>query len=149
MRRFHDVRYCFVRILPFLSCLMCAVLVYVQGYSRKIAGHNKSVEIDESKFGRRKYHRGHAVEGQWVFGGVEREFRKTFLSPVRDRPADTFMAVTKLDWTSVCIEPGTTVLDGVSKFGRARIPAPYDRCLWWTGARTNKLESTVAVLRLS
>jgi hypothetical protein len=30
------------------------------------------VEVDESKFGKRKYHRGHRVEGVWVIGGVER-----------------------------------------------------------------------------
>ena len=46
---------------------------------------------DESKFGRRKYHRGHPVKGQWVFGGVERESGKTFLVPVQDRTADTLL----------------------------------------------------------
>ncbi|KAG1044320.1 hypothetical protein G6F43_011469 [Rhizopus delemar] len=29
------------------------------------------VQIDESKFGKRKYHRGHRVEGVWVLGVVE------------------------------------------------------------------------------
>ncbi|KAG0804913.1 hypothetical protein G6F42_019266 [Rhizopus arrhizus] len=29
------------------------------------------VQIDESKFGKRKYHRGHRVEGVWVLGMVE------------------------------------------------------------------------------
>ena len=32
--------------------------------SEKIAGEGKIVQIDESKFGKRKYHRGHHVEGQ-------------------------------------------------------------------------------------
>ena len=30
------------------------------------------VEVDESKFFHRKYHRGQWVPGHWVFGGVER-----------------------------------------------------------------------------
>ena len=30
------------------------------------------MQIDESKIGNRKYHRGHVVEGQWVFGGIAR-----------------------------------------------------------------------------
>ena len=38
--------------------------------SNKIGGPGKRVQIDESKFGKRKYHRGHRVDGQWVFGGM-------------------------------------------------------------------------------
>src|SRR5580765_7546825 len=37
-------------------------------HKEKLGGVDKVVEIDESKFGKRKYHRGHRVEGQWVFG---------------------------------------------------------------------------------
>ena len=32
----------------------------------------KEVEIDESKLGKRKYKRGRAVDGHWVFGGMEK-----------------------------------------------------------------------------
>ena len=34
-------------------------------------GEGVHVEIDESKFGKRKYYRGHRVKGQWIFGGRE------------------------------------------------------------------------------
>jgi len=37
-----------------------------------LGGADKVVEVDETKIGRRKYHRGKFVEGQWVFGLVER-----------------------------------------------------------------------------
>jgi hypothetical protein len=77
--------------------------VYLEGCSEKIDGPNKTVEIDASKFGRRKYHRGHPVKGQWVFGCVERESGRTFLVPVPDRTADTMTNV-----ISAWIEPGTT-----------------------------------------
>ncbi len=40
----------------------------------------KIVEIDESKVGKRKYHRGHYVEGQWVFGGIKQGSWKSLLS---------------------------------------------------------------------
>ena len=45
----------------------------------KIEGPGTLVQIDESKIGKRKYHRGHVVEGQWVFGGIEEDSRKCFI----------------------------------------------------------------------
>jgi hypothetical protein len=66
-------------------------LDYVLGSSQKIGGPNKTIEIDDSKFGWRKYNTGHKVKGQWVFHGVEREYGKTFLVPVPDRNADRFV----------------------------------------------------------
>ncbi|CAI6354922.1 unnamed protein product [Macrosiphum euphorbiae] len=72
---------------------------------QKIGGEGKTVEIDESKFGRRKYHRGHRVEGQWVFGGVERETGKSFLIPVERRDKETLLVIIK-DW----ILPGTLIM---------------------------------------
>ena len=44
----------------------------VMEQSEQIGGNGVEVEIDESKFGKRKYHCGHKVEGQWVFGGREK-----------------------------------------------------------------------------
>jgi hypothetical protein len=83
------------------------MLEYVLRSSQKIGGPNKTVEIDDSKFGWSKINRGHKMKGQWVFGGVERESGKTFLVPVPDTIADTLMAVIS-DW----IEPGTTFISG-------------------------------------
>lgn len=62
----------------------------------KIGGEGVIVELDESKFGKRKFHRGHYVEGTWIFifGGVERtEERRVFLVPVPDRRADTLISI--------------------------------------------------------
>ena len=46
--------------------------------SEKLGGEGKIVQIDESKFGKRKYHRGHHVEGQWVFGVIEEDRKEVF-----------------------------------------------------------------------
>lgn len=74
-------------------------------YPTKLGGEGKIVEIDESKFGKRKYHRGHRVEGQWVFGGYERETGKVFMIPVEDRSAETLLPIIT-EW----ILPGTTII---------------------------------------
>ena len=54
----------------------------------------------------RKYHRGHVVEGQWVFGGIEEDSRKCFIAAVEDRKEETLPNLIK-EW----IEPGTTISD--------------------------------------
>ena len=62
----------------------------------QIGGENVIVEIDESKFGKRKYHRGHHVEGAWVIGGVERPVeRRVFAEIVEKRDAATLVDVVR------------------------------------------------------
>jgi transposase-like protein len=51
---------------------VCALTVSDSNKECGIGGPGVIVEIDESKFGKRKYNRGHRVEGCWVFGGIER-----------------------------------------------------------------------------
>jgi transposase-like protein len=122
------------------------MLAFLQRNSAKIGGPNKTVEIDKSKFGRRKYHRGHPVKGQWVFGGVERESGQTFLVPVQDRAADTLLAVIR-DW----LEPGTTVIsdcwgayNNLGSLGYEH--RTVNHSIWFknpiSGAHTNTIEST-------
>jgi len=62
------------------------------------------VEINESKFGKRKYNRGKRVDGVWVFGDVERDSKRCFVT-VTDRSAATLVPIIKR-W----LLPGTTVL---------------------------------------
>lgn len=50
-----------------------------------VGGPGMTVEIDESKFGKRKYNRGRMIDGHWVFGGVERGSNKSFMLVVPDR----------------------------------------------------------------
>lgn len=69
-----------------------------------IGGPGKVVEIDESKFGKRKFNVGRRVDGVWVFGGIERETKRRFVLPVERRDAATLIPLCKK-----YILPGTTV----------------------------------------
>ena len=76
-----------------------------------IGGEGVEVELDESKFGKRKYNRGHAVEGVWVLGGVERTSeRKVFLVSVHDRSQETLE-----DVISKHVFPGSIILTDLWK----------------------------------
>jgi hypothetical protein len=79
--------------------------VFLEGCSKKIGGPNQTVEIDEIKFGQQKYHRGHPVQGQWVFGGAEWGSGRLFLVPVPDTTVDTLATIIPNQ-----IEPGTMVI---------------------------------------
>ena len=68
-----------------------ACMYSVMENSRAIGGNGVKVEIDESKFGKGKYHRGHKVEGQWVFG-VREKYNKQKI-PVDNRKAVTLLPI--------------------------------------------------------
>lgn len=72
---------------------------------KPIGGVGRTVELDESKFGKRKYHRGKRVEGQWVFGGYERETGCCFMVAVERRDAATLIPLIE-EW----VVPGTTII---------------------------------------
>ena len=63
------------------------------------------VEIDESKFGKRKYNRGRVVDGHWVFGGIERGTTKSFMVVVEDRSAATLIPIIQR-----YIRPGSVII---------------------------------------
>ena len=68
-----------------------------------IGGKGTTVQIDESKFGKRKKTkngRGHCVKGVWVFGGVEKgggawDNNKYFCVVVENRTAATLLPMIK------------------------------------------------------
>ena len=122
------------------------MLDHVESHTEKIGGVVKTVEIDERKFGKRKYNTGHQVKGQWVFGGVERGNGKTFLVAVQDRTAETLNSTMK-QW----IHPGTTIISDcwasystVSEEGQQH--KTVNRSITFldptSGAHTNTIEST-------
>ncbi|WUR05163.1 DDE-TNP-IS1595 domain-containing protein [Vairimorpha necatrix] len=64
--------------------------------NKKIGGPGIIVEIDESKFGKRKYNKGHKVDGVWVIGMVERTAERSLvLLKVKNRKAETLERLIK------------------------------------------------------
>ncbi|GFT12165.1 DDE_Tnp_IS1595 domain-containing protein [Trichonephila clavipes] len=59
--------------------MFCQEVCVVVNESEQLGGEEKIVEIDESLFGKMKYGRGKPKNGQWVFGGVERNSINVFL----------------------------------------------------------------------
>ena len=58
-----------------------------------IGGPNCTVEIDEGKFGKRKYNRGRVIDGQWVLGGICRETKECFFVPIDDKKEETLLSL--------------------------------------------------------
>ena len=117
---------------------------YVVSRPRKIGDEGKIVEIDESKFGKRKYNVGRVVEGQWVFGGICRESRDFSMIPVDDRTSATLLTVIK-----EYIEPGTTIISDCWKayyclasegYKHLKINHKVNFVDPDTGAHTNRIE---------
>lgn len=74
-----ELYYGMTKLVIFVCILLKAEIFFlIIYYIYYEGGVGKVFEIDKSKFGRRKYYRGHRVEGQWVFGGVERMTSKFF-----------------------------------------------------------------------
>jgi transposase-like protein len=73
------------------------------GVNGKVGGRGKIVQIDEAKFGVRKYNRGHRVNGVWVVGGID-EDGNVFAIPVEDRSAVSLMEV-----ITRCVHPGSII----------------------------------------
>lgn len=130
---------------------VCTTVLQID--SEKIGGEGVVVEIDESKFGKRKYHKGRHVEGQWVFGGIERDSKKCFFSTVEDRSKNTLLQIIKDN-----IKPGTTVISDYWKaydcleeegFEHLKVNHSLHFVDPETGAHTNTIESTWRALKKS
>ncbi len=110
----------------------------------KIGGPVKRVQIDdESKFSKRKYHRGHRVQGQWVFGSIEEGSRKSFMFASDDRSEATLLPIIE-----TFIEKGTTIIFdcwkaycNLEKYGYKHVTVNHSKeFVNNNGDHTNKIE---------
>ena len=79
-------------------------------HARPIGGPGTTVEIDESKFGKMKYHKGRFIEGQWIFGGICLETKACFIFPEERRVKDTLLPIIRAQ-----ILPGSHVISDMWK----------------------------------
>lgn len=101
----HELKLSKKTVTEWFIFLRDSCIYSIMDRSEQIGGNGVEVEIDESKFGKRKYHRGHRVEGQWVFGGREKyDKHKVFMVPVNNRKACTLLPLIK-KW----IAPGSII----------------------------------------
>ena len=119
-----------------------------------IGGPGIVVEIDESKIAKRKYNRGHHIEGAWVFGGIERtEEKKVFITHVADRSAKTLLeAIQKF------VRPGSIIYsdmwrgyNGITErlgFEHLTVNHSIGFVDSVTGVHTNTIEATWCGLKL-
>lgn len=73
----------------------------------KLGGPQTIVEIDEAKFGKRKYSRGRLVDGSWVIGGVQRNSNRCFLAvcPQNVRSEASLLPIIQQN-----VAPGTLII---------------------------------------
>uniref|UniRef100_A0A224XVK7 Putative transposase-like protein n=1 Tax=Panstrongylus lignarius TaxID=156445 RepID=A0A224XVK7_9HEMI len=116
-----------------------------------IGGVDVIVEIDESKFGKRKYNRGRMVNGRWVFGGIERGSNRTFFSVVENRGKDVLLSIIK-----TFILPGTTIISDCWKsydcledegYKHLKVNHSLQFIHPETGAHTNTIEGTWSAIK--
>ncbi|GBN39308.1 hypothetical protein AVEN_148385-1 [Araneus ventricosus] len=116
-----------------------------------LGGVGVVVEIDESKFGKRKYNKGKQVNGKWVFGGVERGSKRSFFCVVEDRTAETLIEITKK-----YVKPGSTVLtdcwvsyNGLTAEGYVHHTVNHSKNFKdpITGVHTNGIEGTWGAIK--
>uniref|UniRef100_A0A0K2T2Y2 Putative LOC101852594 [Aplysia californica] n=1 Tax=Lepeophtheirus salmonis TaxID=72036 RepID=A0A0K2T2Y2_LEPSM len=78
---------------------------YFQNKTVRLSRPWRVVEIDESKFGKTKYHRGRYQAGQWFFWGVDIDSGDCFMVEIQDRTAATMLSL-----IAMYVEPETTFM---------------------------------------
>ena len=121
--------------------------------SEAIGGPGNVAEIYESKFGKRKYHKGRKVNGLWVFVGIKRDTQRLFLRTVCDRSSATLIPIIR-----EFIVPGTKIISDCWKsydrlsqeeYIHGTVNHSVEFVNSATGDHTNTIESTWRAVKRS
>ena len=135
-------------VVQFYNHFRCLVSSTLVEEDRIIGGPGVIVEVDETKLGKRKYNRGHRVEGVWVVVGVERTVeRRAFAVSVEKRDADTLREIVLNH-----VRPGSVIhtdlwkgyswLDGDGRYSHGTVNHSVGFKDGETGVHTNYVEGT-------
>jgi hypothetical protein len=81
-------------ISDYLRFFMQLVAETLEDEDMAIGGDGVVVQMDETKLGKRKYHRGHRVNGVWLLVGAEKtQDRRVFIESASTRDAETLKDV--------------------------------------------------------
>ena len=81
-------------------------MMCIESQSRTIGGYGCIVEIDESKFVKRKYHKGKARKCEdWILGGICRETGECFMRIVKNRNKETLQK-----YILKYVKPGSVII---------------------------------------
>jgi transposase-like protein len=118
-----------------------------------LGGPDSIVEVDEAKLGRRKFHRGRRIEGQWIFGILERGTNRCVVDPVKDRTEETLLSEIRK-----FVLLGTTIISdcwasygGLDRMGYRHLTVNHSKCFKdpISGAHTNSVEGMWNLVRKS
>lgn len=141
----HEVGCTDKTVIEWSSFLRESCMSIMLDKSEQIGGPEIEVEIDESKFGKRKYYRGHRVEGQWIFGGREKvDKSKVFMVPVHDRKKTTLLPLIKryIKQGSIIHSDCWAAYNDLKKMGYKHLTVNHSKTFKnkKTGACTNSIE---------
>jgi transposase-like protein len=118
-----------------------------------IGGDGVIVEIDETKISKRKYNRGHRVEGAWIVGGVEKTAeRRVFLVSVENRLSETLEGIIRRHVATGSIIHtdlwrGYSFLNNNDNYGHQTVNHSEHLKDPETGVHTNTIEGTWSGLK--
>lgn len=142
-------------IVNWFEVLRDFVSFYLSSNQTKLGGRNKIVEIDEMKLGKRKYHRGRRIEGQWIFGMIERDSDplKICFFPVNDRTMSTLkeIIINYVEPESIIISDCWKAYNFLENYNYIHLKVNHSHEFLdpITGAHTNNIEGSWNLLRKS
>lgn len=85
-------------------CFLSGRIIRNQNNNKKIGGYGHVVQIDESKFSKRKYNVGRIERSPWVIGGIDLITKDVFFVEVFSRDSTTLLNIILEN-----VEEGTTI----------------------------------------